>query len=53
VLFGPLGLCYLSANGGLVATVATVAVLGMVGSFLPLFLLWPLSVALAVWASQR
>ena len=53
VLFGPLGLCYLSSSGGLVATVGTVAVLGYFGSFLPLLLIWPVSVAAAVWGSRR
>ena len=52
LLFGPLGLCYLSTTGGLVATVAVVAVLGMAGSFLPLLLLWPLCVAVAACASR-
>jgi hypothetical protein len=53
VLFGPLGLCYLSTTGGLVATVLTVAVLGYSGSFLPLLLLWPLAVAGAVWGAAQ
>ncbi|MGB3444588.1 MAG: hypothetical protein WBA97_38095 [Actinophytocola sp.] len=48
VLFGPLGLCYASAKGGLLATVLTVAVLGYAeAGFLPLVLLWPLAVAVA------
>jgi hypothetical protein len=51
VLFGPLGLCYVSVPGGLVATVTTVAVLGFVGSgFTPLLVLWPLAVVAAVCA---
>lgn len=51
VLFGPLGLCYLSVRGGLVATVAAVAVLGFADmGFLPLVLLWPLSVVAAAVA---
>jgi hypothetical protein len=50
VLFGPLGLCYLSANLGLVATVVAVAVLGQAGmGFLPLVVIWPLTVAVAAW----
>jgi hypothetical protein len=53
VLFGPLGLCYLSTTGGLVATVFTVGVLGYSGSFLPLVLLWPLAVAGAVWGAAQ
>ncbi len=52
VLFGPLGLCYLSTTGGLVAFVVVVAVLGFAGSFLPLLLLWPLCVAAAACASR-
>lgn len=51
LLFGPLGLCYLSTTGGLVATVVAVAVLGYAG-FWSLLLLWPLSVAVAVTASR-
>lgn len=48
VLFGPLGLCYASAKGGLLATVLTVAVLGYAeAGFLPLILIWPLAVAVA------
>jgi hypothetical protein len=53
VLFGPLGLCYLSPTGGLVATVITVGVLGYSGSFLPLVFLWPLAVAAAMWGANR
>ncbi|TDV52242.1 hypothetical protein [Actinophytocola oryzae] len=53
LLFGPLGLCYLSVTGGLVATVVTVAVLGWAGAgFLPLLFLWPLAVAVAVYGSR-
>lgn len=51
VLFGPLGLCYLSVNGGLLATVVTVGVLAYAeAGFLPLVVLWPLAVAVAGWA---
>jgi hypothetical protein len=54
VLFGPLGLCYLSVGGGLVATVVVVAVLGQVSAgFLPLVVLWPLTVAAAAWGVSR
>lgn len=43
-LFGPLGLCYLSAGVGLAATVLAAVVVGVAG--LPwLLLVWPLSVA--------
>jgi hypothetical protein len=46
VLFGPLGLCYLSAGVGLAATVLAAVVAGVAG--LPwLLLVWPLSVAMA------
>jgi hypothetical protein len=52
-IFGPLGLFYLSANGGLAATVVTVAVLGAAGmGFWPLLLLWPLAVAVAAWVTS-
>lgn len=47
-LFGPLGLCYASMRAGLLATVATVVVLGYAEmGFLPLLLIWPLTVAVA------
>ena len=46
VLFGPLGLCYLSAGVGLAATAVAAVVVGVAG--LPwLLLVWPLSVAVA------
>lgn len=48
VLFGPLGLCYLSAGAGLTATALAAVVVGAVGPP-ALLLLWPLSVAAAVW----
>lgn len=48
VLFGPLGLCYLSAGAGLTATVLTAVVVGVAG-LQWLLLLWPLSIAAAVW----
>jgi hypothetical protein len=52
-LFGPLGLFYLSTNGGIAATVVTVTVLGFAGmGFWPLLLLWPLSVAVAAWLTN-
>ena len=46
VLFGPLGLCYLSAGVGLAATAVT-AVVVLVAGVPWLLLLWPLSVAMA------
>ena len=48
VLLGPLGLWYLSAGAGLTATVLAAVVVGTAG-LPPLLLLWPLSVAVAVW----
>jgi len=51
VLFGPLGLWYLSAGAGLTATVVSAVVVGTAG--LPsLLLLWPLSVAVAAWGTS-
>lgn len=48
LLFGPLGLWYLSTGAGLTATVLAAAIVA--GAGLPaLLLLWPLSVAVAVW----
>ncbi|HWM06777.1 MAG TPA: hypothetical protein VNP92_30945 [Actinophytocola sp.] len=49
-LFGPVGLCYLSAIAGLVVTTLS-AVLLLVADMglLPLALIWPASVAAAVW----
>ncbi|HEY0450705.1 hypothetical protein [Actinophytocola sp.] len=52
VLFGPVGLVYVSANVGLVATALTAVVLLVAGmGFLPLLLIWPLAVAAAVWGA--
>lgn len=52
VLFGPVGLCYLSALAGLVVTTLTAVVLLVAGmGFLPLLLIWPLSVGVAVWST--
>ena len=48
VLFGPLGLCYLSLALGLAATALTAVVVGYAG--LPaLLLLWPVSILVAAW----
>ena len=52
LLFGPLGLCYLSAGAGLVATVLAAVVVGYAGP-LSLVVLWPLAVAAAVWGVRR
>jgi hypothetical protein len=52
VLFGPVGLCYLSLALGLTATAVTAVVVGYAG--LPsLLLLWPLSILAAVKLSSR
>jgi hypothetical protein len=52
VLFGPLGLCYLSLALGLTATAVTAVVVGYAG--LPsLLVLWPLSILAAVKLSSR
>jgi hypothetical protein len=54
VLFGPLGLCYLSVNYGLVATVLAVGILGYAGmGFLPVLFIWPMTVAVAAWLTAR
>jgi hypothetical protein len=52
VLFGPIGLCYVSANVGLVATSLTAAVLVVAGAGLvPLLVIWPLAVLGSVWGA--
>lgn len=52
VLFGPVGLCYVSANAGLVATALTAGLLLVAGvGFLPLLLIWPLAIAASVWGA--
>jgi hypothetical protein len=52
VLFGPVGLCYLSANVGLVATALTAVVLVVAGAGLvPLLVIWPLAVLGSVWGA--
>jgi hypothetical protein len=52
LLFGPLGLCYLSAGVGLAATLVTAVVVGYVGVPM-LLLLWPLCVAVAARGVRR
>lgn len=52
LLFGPLGLFYLSAGVGLAATVVAAVVVGFAG-LSSLVVLWPLSVAVAVWGVRR
>lgn len=50
VLFGPVGLCYVSANVGLVATTLTATTLVVAGAgFVPLLVIWPLAVLGSVW----
>ena len=45
ILFGPVGLCYVSVNAGLVATALTAVILLVAGAgFLPLLVIWPLAV---------
>ncbi len=52
VLFGPMGLCYVSANVGLVATAVTAAVLAVAGvGLVPLLVIWPLAVLGSVWGA--
>jgi hypothetical protein len=54
VLFGPAGLCYVSANVGLVATALTAATLVVAGAGLtPLLVIWPLAVLASVWGTGR
>jgi hypothetical protein len=52
VLFGPVGLCYVSVNAGLVATALTAGILLVAGAgFLPLLAIWPLAVLGSVWGT--
>jgi len=52
VLFGPVGLCYVSVNAGLVATVLTAGTLLVTGAgFVPLLVIWPLCVLGSVWGA--
>jgi hypothetical protein len=53
VAFGPVGLCYVSTNVGLVATALTAGTLAVVGGFWPLLLIWPLAVLGSVWGAGR
>jgi hypothetical protein len=52
LLFGPLGLCYLSAGAGLMATVLAAVVVGYAGP-VSLVVVWPLAVAAAVRGVRR
>jgi hypothetical protein len=52
VLLGPVGLCYVSVNAGLVATALTAVILLVAGAgFLPLLVIWPLVVLGSVWGA--
>jgi hypothetical protein len=52
LLFGPLGLCYLSAIGGLVATAVTVVV-AMAWTVPTLAIIWPVAMGLAILSVRR
>jgi hypothetical protein len=52
LFFGPLGLCYLSVAGGLIAAAATVVVI-MAGGGLTLAIIWPIAIVSAVLAVRR
>ncbi|HEY7592410.1 MAG TPA: hypothetical protein VH969_04590 [Actinophytocola sp.] len=52
MLLGPVGLCYLSARAGLIATVLSAVVLLVAGAgFVPLLVIWPLAVLGSVWGA--
>jgi hypothetical protein len=52
VLLGPVGLCYVSVNAGLVATALTAVILLVAGvGFVPLLVIWPLAVFGSVWGA--
>lgn len=52
MLFGPVGLCYVSARVGLVATALSAAILLVAGAgFVPLLAIWPLAVWGSVWGA--
>ena len=52
VLFGPVGLCYVSVNAGLVATALTAGILLVAGAgFVPLLVIWPLCVLGSAWGA--
>jgi hypothetical protein len=52
LLFGPVGLCYVSVNAGLVATALTAGTLLVTGAgFVPLLVIWPLCVLGSVWGA--
>lgn len=52
LLFGPVGLCYVSARVGLVATALTAVILLVAGAgFVPLLVIWPLALLGSVWGA--
>lgn len=52
VLFGPMGMCYVSANAGLTATALTATALIIASAGLaPLLAIWPLAVLGSVWGA--
>lgn len=54
VLFGPVGLCYVSVNVGVAATALTAVVLLVAeAGFVPLLVIWPLAVIGSVWGAGR
>jgi hypothetical protein len=54
MLFGPVGLCYVSVMGGVVATALTaVTLLVAEAGFVPLLVIWPLAVLGSVWGAGR
>lgn len=52
LVFGPLGICYLSPIGGLVATVAAVAAIALGGAVM-VAVVWPMAVVISLLASPR
>jgi hypothetical protein len=54
VLFGPIGLLYVSINVGLAATAVSAATLVIAGAgAVPLLVIWPLAVLGSVWGAGR
>lgn len=54
MLFGPVGLCYVSVMGGVMATALTaVTLLVAEAGFAPLLVIWPLAVLGSVWGAGR
>jgi hypothetical protein len=54
MLFGPVGLSYVSVNVGIAATALTAVTLLVAGAgFVPLLVIWPLAVLGSVWGAGR